>query len=273
VKYSDCRKGYKVLINPIGYLKLHRELFSKPIWLKSTPEQKVILITLLAMANFIPNQWEWNGEKYDIEPGQFITSLESIRVNCGTGVTIQNVRTALVRFEKLHFLTSESTKTGRLVTIDNWSLYQCANNEPNIATNKDLTKTSQRPNKDLTTIEEGKKVKNEKNEKNDLYEYVFNHYLNADLVKHKTLTENMKKAINLSIKELSLDADYMKRIIDRHSEKVKSTCSKGQYAVKLRPLAELFGQKKTGSVSLICADYLDEVYKQEKNENKKAVDF
>lgn len=159
------------MIQPIGYVKLHRELASKPIWLKSTAEQKVILITLLMMANFKSNQWEWSGEKFEVLPGQFVTSLDSIAKECGTGISIQNVRTALVRFEKLDFLTNESTKNGRLITIANWSLYQDANKEPNIVDNKDLTKTSQRPNKDLTPKEESNKeiMKEGKKENNSRF--------------------------------------------------------------------------------------------------------
>jgi hypothetical protein len=87
----------------IGYIKIWRELFIKPIWINSTPEQKTILITLLSMANFQENEWEWKGEKYKCKPGQFVTSLESITKACGKGVTIQNVKTAIKRFEKLIF--------------------------------------------------------------------------------------------------------------------------------------------------------------------------
>lgn len=138
------------MIQPIGYLKLYRELASKPIWENSTPEQKVVLITLLMMANFKEKQWEWKGEKYKAKPGQFVTSLENIAKECGKGVSVQNVRTALTRFEKLEFLTNESTKTGRLITIANWELYQ--------STEENQQSEQQRPNKDLTTREEDNKV-------------------------------------------------------------------------------------------------------------------
>ena len=39
-----------------GWIRVHRELLDKPIWLNSTPEQKTILITLLLMANFKENE-------------------------------------------------------------------------------------------------------------------------------------------------------------------------------------------------------------------------
>ena len=146
------------MINGIGHFRVWRELFTKPIWLNSTAEQQAILITLMAMANFQPREWEWQGEKFSVASGQFVTSLEAIRVNTGGSVSIQNVRTALKRFEKLEFLTNKSTKTGRLITLVNWEQYQYTGEQANKDTNKDLTKTSQRPNKDLTTREESKKV-------------------------------------------------------------------------------------------------------------------
>ncbi len=185
------------MIQPIGHFRLWRALFNKPIWLKSTLEQKVILITLMSMANFKANQWEWQGKQYNLEPGQFITSLESIKANTGNQVSIQNIRTALKRFEKLEFLTYQSTKEGRLVTLVNWRDYQYVEGEPNIATNKDLTKTQQRPNKDLTTIEEGKKVNKEiKNIYMDYVELTITEY-NKLLDKLTTLErENLIERLN-----------------------------------------------------------------------------
>lgn len=107
-----------------GWIKLYRQLLEKPIWLESSPEQKVILITLLSMANHEEKEWEWQGVPYKAKPGQFVTSLESIRKKCGKGISLQNVRTALKRFEKYEFLTNQSTKQNRLITIVNWGIYQ-----------------------------------------------------------------------------------------------------------------------------------------------------
>jgi len=147
------------MINPIGYFRIHRELYHKPIWKQSTPEQKVILMALLAMAWFKPNEWEWNGKKFNTEPGQFITSLQSITEDCGKGITVKNVRTALKRFEKLGFLANESTKTGRLITIANWSLYQAKTNE--VA--KETANGWQTGGKEVATKEERKKETKKEN--------------------------------------------------------------------------------------------------------------
>ena len=108
----------------VGWFKVHRELFDKPIFLNSTPEQWKIFCVLLAKANFAHKEWDWNGDKFSVEPGQFVTSLDSLRAACGHGVSIRNIRTALVRFEKLGFLTQQVTKHGRKITITNWERYQ-----------------------------------------------------------------------------------------------------------------------------------------------------
>lgn len=151
-----------------GWICLYRDLLDKVIWKNSTPEQKTILITLLLMANHEQNQWEWKGKKYTVKEGEFITSLEKIALMCGKGITTQNVRTSLKRFEKLQFLTNESTKKNRLIKIENWGFYQGYKNQPNKVTNKDLTKTQQRPNKDLTTNNNDNNDNNDNNILNNL---------------------------------------------------------------------------------------------------------
>ena len=154
-----------------GWIKLHRCLTNKAIWLESTPEQKTILITLLMMANHQEKEWEWQEEKYKAEPGQFVTSLETIVNKSGKGITIQNVRTALKRFEKYEFLTNVSTNKNRLVTIVNWGFYQGENGSPNKQTNKQLTSNQQATNKQLTT-NKNERMKECKNEKKLYKEFV-----------------------------------------------------------------------------------------------------
>lgn len=150
-----------------GYLKLWRSIIDKPIWKQSTPEQKTILITLLIMADFNKNDWEFEGKQYKTMPGQFVTSLPSIVAECGKGITIQNVRTALKRFEKLGFLTDKSTKVNRLITIVNWEVYQSSDSTPNSQTNSDLTDDQQTPNSQLTSNEEVKKLRSKEVKNNN----------------------------------------------------------------------------------------------------------
>ena len=145
-----------------GYFKIWRELFDKPIWLNSTPEQKVVLISIIKMANWKENKWEWNQKTYHCKAGEFITSYSKICETCGKGLTHQNVRTALKRFQNLDFLTYQSTvgvSGGIKVIINNWDKYQ---NETNTLTNTLPTDYQQNTNTFLTTIEEIKKDKKER---------------------------------------------------------------------------------------------------------------
>jgi DnaD/phage-associated family protein len=146
------------MVNPQGWIKLHRVLIKKPIWKLSTPEQKTILITLLLMANHEETEWEWEGKKFKAKQGEFVTSINSIIEACGKGISFQNVRSALERFKKLEFLTYKVTKTGRLISVVNWLDYQLIDVEPNKATNKEVTKTQQRGNKEVTTNKNDKNV-------------------------------------------------------------------------------------------------------------------
>ncbi len=134
-----------------GFICLHRKLLSKPVWLKSTPEQCKILIALLLMANYKENEWEWKGQKINCAAGQLVTSVAGIQKACGDGISRQNVRTALQRFKKYEFLTMQSTSTGMLITIVNWQEYQDKNYSSNQVANQFLTNGQPTPNQRLTT--------------------------------------------------------------------------------------------------------------------------
>jgi len=150
-----------------GWIKLHRILIDKPIWCCSTPEQKVIFITTLLLANHTGKQWEWKGMKFICKPGQFITSSSNLAIVAG--VTRQNVRTALKKFKKYEFLTYESTKTGMLVTIVNWCKYQDDIRQGNQEDNQQLTNGQPTYNQLLTTNKNDKNDKNVENVKKYLY--------------------------------------------------------------------------------------------------------
>ncbi|WP_071126246.1 DnaD domain protein [Peptoniphilus lacydonensis] len=217
-----------------GWITLYRELIKKPIWLNSTPEQKTILITLLLMANHEENEWEWKGQKFTVKPGQMITSLNSIVDKCGKGITTQNVRTALKRFEKLGFLTNESTKQNRLITIVNWRKYQSVESRPNKDSNNQLTNDQQRPNNQLTTNNNDNNENNDnnnyyvRNSEDKLYLKTFaecggncskyNFYKLRDLEKEYG-EEQLIKAIETSADNNKVTTAYIKGILNNWNKK------------------------------------------------------
>ena len=149
-----------------GWIKLYRKIHNSSMYQQLTAIQRDVLIQCLLLANHESNEWEWKGNIYTCKPGQFITSLQSLKDVCAKDVSIQNIRTALLKLEKWQFLTNDSTKTGRLITIINWNTYQPRQYDTNNEINKQLTKHQQSTNKALTTNKNNKNDKNEKNDKN-----------------------------------------------------------------------------------------------------------
>ena len=113
-------------------------------------------------------EWEWQGQKFSVQPGQTITSLQHIAERCGKGVNAGNVRGALDRFVKLGFLANESTKTGRLLTIVNWGAYQYLDGDRCTDGCKDLTNAVQSDCKGSASNKKNKKE--EKDKKNNFYQ-------------------------------------------------------------------------------------------------------
>lgn len=184
-----------------GWIKLHREILDKSIWINSTAEQKVILITILLKANHQSNKWEFAGDQFECKAGQFITSLESLTAACGKGITINKVRTALQRFEKLGFLTNKSTNKGRLITIVNWDFYQDGCEEFNSQENKQNTSRTQAEHKQNTTNKNEEECENDKKEKK--YKYgAFKKVKLTDSEKDKLIQEFGQAFFEACVKEL-----------------------------------------------------------------------
>ena len=130
-----------------GWIKLHRGILEMPIWTEATSEQKVLLVTLLMMANHCEKKWEWRGKSFTACPGQFVTSLPALVQKCGKNSSVQKIRTALKRFANYEFLTDEPTPHNRLITIVNWGVYQCGDG----AVTDLITDEQQAANKQLTS--------------------------------------------------------------------------------------------------------------------------
>ena len=142
-----------------GWIKIHRKIKKSSMYKSFNSKQRDVMMQVLLKASYKEIEWEWEGEMYKLKPGQLITSLESIRKECANDVKIQSVRTALLKMEKWQFLTNESTKRGRLITIVKWEDYQGDDDDTNKVINKQLTNSQQTTNKQLTTIKNIKEGK------------------------------------------------------------------------------------------------------------------
>lgn len=148
-----------------GWIKLHRKVMKSSMYRQLNSKQRDVMFAVLLLANHESNTWEFRGEVYSVKPGQFITSLDSLKENCASDVSTQNIRTALLKLEKHGFLTNESTKKNRLITVVNWGLYQSCEDTTNKETNRQPTNNQQTANKQLTTNKNDKELKNDKKDK------------------------------------------------------------------------------------------------------------
>lgn len=168
-----------------GWIKLHRKIQQSDMYRRLNAKQRDVLIQCLLLANHSGKEWEWKGKVFRAEPGQFVTSIESLLKVCAPDLTYQNARTALNKLKKWGFLTDESTKTGRLISIVNWGKYQLEDKQTNKQTNKQLTNSQQTANKQLTTNKNVKNVKNDKEDKRAELESFINTFNNFTGKKYK----------------------------------------------------------------------------------------
>jgi hypothetical protein len=124
-----------------GYIFLHRQVLSSAVW-QSINDWR-LAETLLLMANWKPGVFQSrSGEVIQVGRGELITSVQSLQE--ASGLSRQNIRTALDHLEKAEFLTRQVTKHWQHVKLVNYGRYQSPEILANQQTNQDLTKTQPR---------------------------------------------------------------------------------------------------------------------------------
>ncbi|SFX82483.1 hypothetical protein SAMN04487866_13210 [Thermoactinomyces sp. DSM 45891] len=191
-----------------GWIKLHRKLCQSDLYKQLNSKQRDVFIAILLMVNHKDNQWEFKGEIFTVKSGQVVTSLEKIKENCGNDVSIQSIRTALLKLEKWGFLTNKSTKTGRLITLVNWEVYQSSSEE-------DQQSDQQTSNNQLTP---NKNVKNEK--KKDKKDYSRKQNVYDDESPYMKMAQYLQKQI-LSWKPNARTPDDLSRWADEFRKLVE----------------------------------------------------
>lgn len=124
-----------------GWIKLYRSIQKSDMYKSLNSKQRDIMVQCLLLANHHNNEWIFDGRLFKCSPGQFITSLKSLKEYCAKDVSNRNIRTALLLLEKWQFLTNRSTMTGRLITITKWDIYQGKNEFSDKGVDKEMTKT------------------------------------------------------------------------------------------------------------------------------------
>lgn len=118
------------------FVQLHKKIMQWE-WYTDVPTCKLFFHILLS-ANYKKAKWRWK----EILPWQFITSLWHLATE--TGLSIQEVRTALVKLISTNEVTHQSTQQYTMLTLNNWEAY-------NTQDNKRSTNDQQTINKPSTT--------------------------------------------------------------------------------------------------------------------------
>ena len=108
-----------------------------------------LFIHLLLTANVKDKKWEG----ITIKRGELVTSLKNLSQQ--TGLTLQQVRTALDNLISTKTVTNNSHSKFRIISIKNYDSYQSYNK----VVNKQITNKQQTNNKQVTTTKEYKEYK------------------------------------------------------------------------------------------------------------------
>lgn len=142
------------------YIKLNRKIIGWE-WFTDSNTAHLFVYCLLK-ANWKDGKFQGK----DIKRGSFVTSLEKMKVECG--LSIQQVRTALNKLQSTGEITNNSYTKYRVITVNNYELYQNTNKQDNRQDNKQVSNNQQTNNKQITTIEEVKNIRTKELKKKDL---------------------------------------------------------------------------------------------------------
>lgn len=130
-----------------NYIKLNRKILEWG-WYTDTNTFKLFLHLLLS-ANY--KDGEFLG--IQIMRGQALKSISKLSFE--TGLTVQNVRTAINHLKSTREITCNPTKYGQLITIEKYALYQSNEYVSNTQPNRELTSNQQGANRELTSNQQG----------------------------------------------------------------------------------------------------------------------
>ena len=190
-----------------GYIKLHRKILDWQ-WYTDIPTH-ILFEHLLLTANWQDKKWR----NIVVKRGQRVTSLQHLADE--TGLSVQQVRTALDKLKSSKEITQLATKKYTLVTIENYDLYQLEEDE---ATQL-ATINQQTNNKQITTNEESNK---ERNICSSIGEYEKNIGSLSKIVAEELMSyaedmseELINEAIHIASRNNKRSWSYVKAILDR----------------------------------------------------------
>lgn len=193
-----------------GWIKLYRKLQDCWIWLDKEPfDKRSAWVDLLLTANHSDKKILFNGELITVKRGQILTSVRKLSAKWKWSVN--KVYRFLKLLESDEMLQKESDKDRTLLTIVNYSIFQCCeytneNSNGNTNGNSDEytseTQTETPTNTPTEHKQECKEYKNDKNVKNEKKErkgqdvyYPNDELLNNAFKEFLTMRNKIKKPL------------------------------------------------------------------------------
>ena len=140
-----------------GYIKLYRSVLTWDWY--DNPNAFRLFIHLLLTVNW--KDGKWHGEV--IKRGQRLTSVSKLAAELG--ISTQSIRTAIKRLISTGEITTKATNKWTLITVENYEKYQSFTDELTSNLTSNATSGQQTTNKQLTTNEKEKEIK----------EFILNH--------------------------------------------------------------------------------------------------
>ena len=201
--------------NNNGWIKLHRSLLNWE-WYDDIPA-KTLFLHLLLTVNFESNLWHG----VTIERGSTITGRFELAKQ--TGLTPQQVRTALTKLKSTSNLTIKSTNKFTIISICNFEKYQDQSTSKITSNPPNEQPTN---NQQITTLKEEEEYKNEKKKEEtptrkcsyaeDSQEYILSKLLLDNI---RTLNGRFK---NPDLQKWSAEIDKMIRLDHRTVAEIKT---------------------------------------------------
>ena len=139
-----------------GYIKMYRSLLDWE-WYKDNATFR-LWVHLLLKVNW--DEGRFMGEV--IPPGSLVTSYRHLADE--TGLSVRAVRTALKHLKSTHEVTHRVTSKFSVITIEKWDVFQSEEFRIDTlvdkVTDKQVTSNRQASDKQVTTIEEYKNIRN-----------------------------------------------------------------------------------------------------------------
>jgi len=108
-----------------GWIKLHRKLLDNPI--ANKPTYGWLWTTLLLLANHKEHKFLWNKKTIIIKDGQLLTGRKELSQQ--TGISQTTIERILQTLENGHQIKQYKTTKFRLISIINWTEYQCSDDK------------------------------------------------------------------------------------------------------------------------------------------------